>query len=239
MHGWEGQYPIPLKNKLLKQLAAKLSDKVICVGEYIEQYYGLEADQVIYGGLDQENVVDWPLIKQKHDFEPSQEQPLKVLYLGRLAKDTGLPLFLAGLSQLKQQQPELFNKLEVVFAGDGTQESKTNWRAQAEKYGQVLGFVDETEVRKQLKSAHACFAGGYLSALEAMAAGCLVLVGSDNVLKTDYWQLGEFGQRVDLVESADGINNFIKSSLKNSLKNLTQLEDNWLFSRSELESNFF
>lgn len=50
-HGWEGIWPIPLKNILLKKLAAKLSWGTIAVGHYIEKYYGIKADKIIYGGV--------------------------------------------------------------------------------------------------------------------------------------------------------------------------------------------
>ena len=49
-HGWEGVYPIPVKNKLLRQLSARMSKRNICVGKFIEEWYGIKADEVIYGG---------------------------------------------------------------------------------------------------------------------------------------------------------------------------------------------
>lgn len=49
-HGWEGVWPIPRKNILLKRLAAKLSWGTIAVGHFIEKYYGIKADKIIYGG---------------------------------------------------------------------------------------------------------------------------------------------------------------------------------------------
>lgn len=50
-HGWEGIYPIPYKNIMLKRLAAYLSWRTIAVGKYIEKYYGITADKIIYGGI--------------------------------------------------------------------------------------------------------------------------------------------------------------------------------------------
>lgn len=51
-HGWEGVWPIPKKNVFLKRVAAKLSTGTIAVGKYIEKYYGVKADKIIYGGQD-------------------------------------------------------------------------------------------------------------------------------------------------------------------------------------------
>lgn len=50
-HGWEGKYPIPNKNKWLRQLAAKISKRNICVGKFIERWYGIRAGQITYGGF--------------------------------------------------------------------------------------------------------------------------------------------------------------------------------------------
>lgn len=49
-HGWEGVWPIPWKNILQKRIASKLSTGTIAVGKYIEKYYGIKADKIIYGG---------------------------------------------------------------------------------------------------------------------------------------------------------------------------------------------
>ena len=50
-HGWEGIWPIPWKNIFYKRLAAKLSRGNICIGKYIEKYYGIKANKIIYGGV--------------------------------------------------------------------------------------------------------------------------------------------------------------------------------------------
>ena len=39
-----------------------------------------------------------------------------------------------------------------------------------------------------LEKASICFAGGYLSALEALNNGCTLWFGSDTPIKKDYWK---------------------------------------------------
>ena len=185
MHGWEGVYPIPAKNVRLKQLAAKLSDNVVCVGEYIEKYYQVQADAVIYGGVDEDWLVDSKQLAAKHQLEP--RGLVRLVYVGRLANDTGLPILLSALDSLDEDWQK---QLEVKFIGGG------ELRAEAARYGQVLGWINEPSLQHELAQAQICFTGGYLSALEAMAAGCVVISGFDQQLKQDYWQLGEIGQRV-------------------------------------------
>jgi glycosyltransferase involved in cell wall biosynthesis len=48
-HGWEGYWPIPYKNILLKKIASNFSWGSIAVGKYIEKYYGIQTNKIIYG----------------------------------------------------------------------------------------------------------------------------------------------------------------------------------------------
>ncbi len=198
MHGWEGIYPIPRKNIWLKQLSAVLANKVICVGGYISKHYGVNCDELIDAGVDLQNKLSAEKVRQK--LEVASNKRLKIVYLGRLARDTGLELMLQAWQELPKKAQE---KLEIVFVGDGP------LRRSCEMAGKVLGWVHEEQVESELRSAQICFAGGYLSALEAMAAGCRVFVGADNQLKYDYWQdWGENG-RVLVFTSAEEIKLFL------------------------------
>ena len=50
-HGWEGVWPIPWQNILQKRVAKQLSSGTIAVGKYIEKYYRIKVDKIIYGGI--------------------------------------------------------------------------------------------------------------------------------------------------------------------------------------------
>ena len=176
MHGWEGVYPIPKKNVWLKRLSARLATKVVLVGEYIGQYYGVKSDLVIYGGVDEADILTEAEVKQKQQLKAGQK--LRLVYVGRLAEDTGLRLLLQAWSKLSTR---VKIKLEIIFVGDG------ELRFECEQIGKVLGWADEDRVKQELHQAQICWASGYLSALEAMAAGCLVMAGAKNELKQDYW----------------------------------------------------
>ncbi len=169
-HGWEGKYPIPWKNIFFKKLAARLSDKTVAIGKYVEKYYDIKTDLVIYGGVD----VPSKLPKKQN----------LLLYVGRLSEDTGLPLLLDTLKNNAWQG-------KVVFCGDG------ELRGRAEKFGEVVGFADP---KSYLRKARVVFAGGYLSALEALAHQCSVAVAADNELKKDYWRLSAFSNQLNFLE---------------------------------------
>ena len=50
-HGWEGKFPVPWKNKLVRKISEKLAWGNICVGDFIEKWYGTKPNAVTYGGV--------------------------------------------------------------------------------------------------------------------------------------------------------------------------------------------
>ncbi len=48
-HGWEGKYPVPFKNKMVRKISEWAANGNICVGDYISKWYGTKADFVTYG----------------------------------------------------------------------------------------------------------------------------------------------------------------------------------------------
>ncbi len=164
-HGYEKVFPPPAKNIFYKQLAQKFSRFTISVGSYINQYYHLENknNHITYGGVTLPSVH----VKLK------DKSPRHFLFLGRLEKDTGLPIFLEFLDILKEKK----ENFTVAFCGQGP------LAATCQHYGQVLGWKNP---RPLLRTSSYCFAGGYLSILEAMAFHNYVLTAYDNPLKKEY-----------------------------------------------------
>jgi len=160
-HGWEGIWPIPWKNILYKRIANRLSWGSIAVGRYIEKYYGIKANKIVYGGTD---------TPRESPFEHSRGAR-GIVWVGRLERDTGLPQFLEWLMVNDQG-------LRVDFVGDG------QLRSECEKYGMVRGFTDP---KPFLKRAKICVPGGYLSYIEAKQADCKIMTFHNNPLKKDYW----------------------------------------------------
>lgn len=183
MHGWEGVFPIPKKNIFLKKISAIFANKVICVGEYIGKYYHLSCDKVIYGGV---SGIFSDSLKHKQN---------SLVYLGRLETDAGLPTLLKSLNDKCN--------LDMIFVGDGS------LRSQCEKYGKVLGWLPEKKIANLLASTSWCVASGYLSALEALASGCEVIVIADNQLKQDYWQLGELNDFLHIIKNSQEMSQII------------------------------
>jgi len=198
-HGWEKTYPIPFKNIFYKQLAQKLSNKTISIGNYINKYYHLnnKNNYLSYGAVDLPSQLDLTQ-KAKNSF----------LYVGRLEKDTGLSIFLELLDILSKKKI-IFS---VKFCGDGPMKKN------CEQYGQVLGFV---KVEEHLAKSEICFAGGYLSILEAMAYKNIVLSAFNNELKKDYLLSSPFAKTIACADNAQELFEQY-TNLKNKTAIITQ-----------------
>lgn len=137
---------------------------------------------------------------QAEPFELVQHRPhrKRLLYVGRLAAEKGLPILLQGLGQIQAQHPDL--QLDII--GDGADrpalETLTH-RLGLDRQVNFLGYQSQGEVRQALQTTDVfvlpSFAEGVpVSLMEAMAAGV-------PVVSTQIAGVGE------LVE--DGVNGFL------------------------------
>ena len=91
-HGWEGKWPIQKWAILNKRLANYLCNGSIAVGKYIEKYYGIKSDYVIYGGVSKTQKIK------------NSKTPNTVVWLGRQDEDTGINEFQQKLKESKNQK---------------------------------------------------------------------------------------------------------------------------------------
>ena len=94
-HGWEGKFPIPLWNIINKRIANKLTHGSIAVGKYIEKYYAIKSDFVIYGGIK----------SRRRDVIHGIKTLNSIVWLGRTDQDTGYLEFQKWLLKHKQSLP--------------------------------------------------------------------------------------------------------------------------------------
>jgi glycosyltransferase involved in cell wall biosynthesis len=170
-HGWEGIYPIPKKLIYLRKLSAYLVGGNICVGKYIEKYYGISASKVIYGATD---IIEHITL--------SKQNSKRILYLGRLDPDTGLKTYLLAFQLLKQKHPEI----KFEFLGDGVM------KKDCESLGVVHGFKDD--ILPYVEDCRFVCTSGYLSMLEALALKRLIFSVSENQIKFDILRMSPFEQ---------------------------------------------
>jgi glycosyltransferase involved in cell wall biosynthesis len=171
-HGHEGVLPIPRKIILLRKIAEFLTKKNICIGDYIQKWYGTKADAISYGGADK------PL------FDRSVTRDSAV-FIGRLECDTGIYVYVDAVKILKQQYGI---DIEMSICGDGSLRTGIEQKITDENLGiRVLGFVEDTH--QYLLSNKFAFVSGYLGILEAMINKRMVFAVYENALKRDYLTL--------------------------------------------------
>lgn len=218
-HGRWGKYPIPLVDVIQKRLGAKLSNGVISIGEYIPKNYGFKSDITLYGAV---NIIQnskiskaWPFgLKIKNDNSKS-----KIIYVGRLDEDTGLPIFLNSLKRCRRTDDR--SEVNIGFCGDG------KMRKECEKFGKVYGFTDPTPFYRKAKF---CFASGYLTIHEAMAHKCLVFAAYKHPLHRDYYKLTPFSKFIFISDNPQKIAERIKYLNKNQKAAQKIIEEgyNWV-----------
>lgn len=172
-HGWEGIYPVPIKNKLQRWVYAQLSQKTIHIGKWIEEFYWDKGDLVLYGGVD--------LKKSKNnsrfiypEVSKGSNSKLMIVFLGRLSKDNDVEKYIEMLDILKRKNVTY----TITWIGDG------ELREKCEEYGEVTGMIENYDT--YIKDADIVFASSYLSMLTAHSYGKIICALYSNDLKKRY-----------------------------------------------------
>ena len=164
-HGWEGQYPVPFKNKLQRWVWSRISTGTMHVGEWIREFYWDKPDVVTYGGTELE----------KKDIPARRSKPLySFVFCGRLSSENEITKYITLLNELKSNQVAF----EMTWVGDGP------LRGKCEEVGTVTGFV--ASPIQYLRNADIVFAASYLSILQAQSIGKVVGAFYSHPLKQRY-----------------------------------------------------
>jgi glycosyltransferase involved in cell wall biosynthesis len=190
-HGFEGRFPITRKALITRKISYWFSRGNICVGDFIPRWYGTPANFITYGGVEL----------------PSQTSPPHkkrlCLFIGRLAPDTGLPIYVQAVNIFNARHPR--NPLQIEFLGDGPLADL------ARSVGRVHGF--QPQIGRYLQNAHFIFTSGYLSILEAMAHRRVVFSVYDSPLKRDYLTMSPFKDKIVISETPDVLANHLEHYL--------------------------
>lgn len=169
-HGYEMNYPISLRARFYRWLAQRLVGGSICVGRYLMKWFQLHPQAVTYGAV---------TIPQ-HVSEPSEES--RAVFVGRLAPDTGLDIYLRGLGLLKRR----YNvPIMLTVCGDGPLRRDLEQLATDEDVeAEFMGFVSDPF--PYVSQAKIVFASGYLAMLEAMTCRRPLFCVYHSPIKEDY-----------------------------------------------------
>lgn len=183
-HGYES-YPISMKAIIIRKLSEILSNGNICVGKFIEKWYGTRADYIIYGGVE---IVREQVVKKSVLSKSSQTS---AIFYGRLDEQTGILEYCEAVDKIKSKIPGF--KFDIV--GDGKYKSKIK------EFGKALGFIPNPE--SKLTNYRFAFLSRYLSILEALAARKMVFALYDNPVKEDYLRMSPFAKFISISKDAE------------------------------------
>jgi len=162
-HGWEGQFPVPWRNKLARWCWSKLSLKTIHVGDYIQEFYWDKPELVIYGGAK----------TSQNKIKKNNKKRLQIVFVGRLEMENDLEKYLSLAKRLR-----LVLDIEITWVGDGF------YKDECQQYGTVTGMVKD--LTKYITQADLVWSASYLSILEAQAQGKIVCALYSQELKERY-----------------------------------------------------
>lgn len=210
-HGYEGRFPPIEKSIWIRKISERLSYGNICVGDFIKRWYGTKPDFVVYGGV---SVVKNSELTIRNNESKSR---IKIVLIGRLAKDIGVQIYADSLKRLKR---DAF-KFDFKACGEG------ELRHELEKYGEVLGFVKKT--KEYIEKGDLIFASSYLTMLSIMQLGKPIFAVYTNPLKHDYLFSSPFAKHIYIYSSGKEL----ARGIKNYKPNLRRLKAAQNFANSQ------
>lgn len=168
-HGYE-QYPIPDEAIRRRRFVRRRVINALCMGEFICRWYETSCFAVSYGGAD-------PVVAP-----PSLPEQPSAVFIGRLAEDTSLMLYLDALAILRH---DYGRSLKLAVVGEGPLRSVAERFVEAQGLRvRFLGAV--ADPGPLLDAASFAFVSGYLGIWQALARRRLVFGVYENELKRDY-----------------------------------------------------
>jgi len=188
-HGFEAGNLPTMKAKKARQLAAKFTHGNLCIGSFIEKWYGTTPTMVSYGAADCQGFLN----------HTPQRESQSAVFVGRLEKDTGIGTYLEIAKKNSKIQLDVYGQgpLEPVVtkAGDNVRYKGT--------------VLNACSVFSHYSYA---FVSSYLSILEAMQSKTFVVAIASNPLKVDYLSCHPMAAQMVILESADQFDEVLQLS---------------------------
>ena len=188
-HGYPS-FPLSRKAIFYQKMAEKLTGGNICVGSFIEKWFGTRPSFVTYGGVD---------FKKFHPVT-NEEMIYDAVYLGRLDDQSCFLKYLDAFKILLKKKL----RFKLLVLGDGKYKSKIK-----ESKNLVYKGAVEDPFHFIQKSRFA-FVSGYLSILEALACKKLVFAMFDDPLKEDYLKMTPFYKSIVVCNSSSELARYVE-----------------------------
>ena len=176
-HGWEGSYPIPRRYIFFKKISNYLTKANISIGRYIEIYYGIHSNLILYGAV--------TLKKNQCQLKPDRFKNKTINYLGRLSPDNGLEILFKA--------KELDQNININFFGNGEY-----WQ-HCQQIGQINSHVVHAE--EHINPNEIWIISGYLSLLEVLSCRAIPIALCHHQLRKDYFNHSPFKKLIVMCES--------------------------------------
>jgi glycosyltransferase involved in cell wall biosynthesis len=199
-HGYEGA-EIPSRKAIFwHRLAAALTSGNLCIGQFHQKWYGVTPTKVSFGAVEQSLLYSQP---NQEQIKKSKSPITTIIFVGRLAHDTGILTYLHGLKLLIDSAQSNKKYMLDVF-GNGP------LAAQAKEYAQKYdlpvtfhGFVENAA--EKIKEYQLAFISRHLAILEALAQRVPVVAHYNNQIKEDYLRVSPFETWIDIVHSPEDV----------------------------------
>lgn len=162
-HGYEGADPPTRKAILWRKMSEIACRRALCVGDFMKKWYWARPDAITYGAA---NLKPLPL--------PDNHS---AVFWGRFDEDTGVLLYAEAIKQLRAVT-------SASFYGNGSQLQQLQKICQGSSRIEILPWTNKVE--SVLAHHRFAFVSRYLSILEAMQVGRLVIAVYNNQIKRDY-----------------------------------------------------
>ncbi|MDT8325714.1 MAG: glycosyltransferase family 4 protein [Bacteroidota bacterium] len=200
-HGFEN-WPVRLRHRLLRALAARMCHIRFAVGDYVREIYGHPVDQVYLGAP----------VRNYSRMTPSEA--MRFVFVGRLEADTGVLEFTAALAAAAA---EMQRRVQLEIAGDGSlrprlEDLRGPWMD--------ISFHGRVEDPLQLYArARFVVASGFLSMLEAFQTGLPVLFPALDEIKRRYVaSVPEADTLLTVMRSREELHRILRAALSRELQ---------------------
>jgi len=172
-HGHEGRFPLSRRHRYARKVPEALTRGNICVGHFLEKWYGTRSDAITYGAV------------EKPRNHPPPENDRHIVYVGRLEEDAGILTYMQALRLLSETRQGAW---KLSICGDGSLRSRVEAFAREHSLDvEFLGVV--RDLVPWIQHSRFVFTSGYLAILEAMICRRLVFSVYENPLKRDYLEM--------------------------------------------------
>lgn len=162
-HGYEGSFEPKMNAVVSRKFIAWCSQKTICIGAWMTQWYQERPDVISYGAA--------PCASSRMPKNTS------AVFIGRLSHDTGILSYIEAIVKLQ-------GKITLNIYGDGPLLSQIQSIIKPCSYIQYKGVTRDPEA--VLRTHRFAFVSRYLGMIEAQQVGRLVFAQWDTNIKKSY-----------------------------------------------------